>query len=308
MASLKQPNKSDWDTTISGRDSWMPGIERDPITGAPYVMSNGKKQYLSPENWGSEKPADTTGIFKARPRWNPWKGVWETPTDWGNITTMATAGLLTAGAANAAMAGPSVVTPGATTAASTAPAASTAVAGGVLPSTQIGTGMIGPIAGGTGIKSATVLGGGTAAKAVKDALKKTGKDTLKNSVGGGDDGMDFSELVKLMFLQSGMGALGSMFEKEPRQSFKGTSADPTKMLTGAQDAISGFKEPLMTRLRTPVTLPGASAPSTRYSGGPLPFEIGVSGSTPDRQANANNGDMYGRVESLLNMAKKTGQR
>lgn len=299
MASLRQPDKAYWDNLIGDRPFALPGTQRDPTTGAPYIMSKGKKQYLSPEMWGDRQPADTTGILRSDPRWNPWKGKWETPVDWGNIVTMGTAGLLTAGAANALMAGP-VAAPTGTTAAAASSGAPAAAAGGVLPSTTIGTGMIGPV-GGTGISSATALSGGAAAggNAALDALKKTGKQALGG--GGSDGGMDYSELVKLALLQGGLGALGGLLDKDQeRQSFRGTSADPVKMMTGAQDAIKEFQEPLMTRLRTPVNIPGASAPSTRYSGGPLPFEVGVEGSVPDRQTNTG-ADSRARAEKMLSM-------
>ena len=73
--------------------------------GRPYINSSGRRVYISPVAFGEKAPADTTGILRSRPQWNQRAGKWETPIDWGNLASMAVAGGLTAGVANAAMAG-----------------------------------------------------------------------------------------------------------------------------------------------------------------------------------------------------------
>lgn len=160
--------------------------------------------------------------------------------------------------------------------------------------------------GGAATTGATAAGASTATtvaqNTAKDAAKEAAKKTAQNSF----DGMDLSEIMKLALLQGGLGIAGGLLDKDQeRKSFQGTSADPVKMLTGAQDAIRDFQEPLMTRLRTPVTIPGASAPSTRFSGGPLPFDVGVSGSVPERQTSSM--EPRARAEQLLGMLN-TGRR
>lgn len=109
--------------------------------GRAFILSNGKKNYISPVAMGQAKPKDTTGMFRQAPQWNNRTGTWETPIDWTNIANAAVIGGLTAGAANAFMAAPAAASVGPTsmsglTAAESATAA--AYGGGTTASTVAG--------------------------------------------------------------------------------------------------------------------------------------------------------------------------
>ena len=113
--------------------------------------------------------------------------------------------------------------------------------------------------------------------------------------------MNISEMMKLMLLQGGLGTLGSLIgpKEQERQSFKGTGADPAAMLSGASDAIKGFQAPMMSRLKSPNTIPGASAPTQSYGG------FGVQGDVAPRtgQAIAADADPFSQAQAALNLFK-----
>src|SRR3990167_965203 len=104
MASTRL-TKAQWDLIIGPTSQ----VLRDPVTGAPYDLNaRGERIYTSPLAFGrtpaTAPPADTTGIFRSRPRWNTKKGEWETPMDWGNVWSLVAGGGLAAGG-GAAIAG-----------------------------------------------------------------------------------------------------------------------------------------------------------------------------------------------------------
>lgn len=76
-------------------------VETDPTTGKQYRIINGQKWYLPPAS-GPNDPGG--GLVHGRTQWNPQTGAYDTPIDWGKILTMVTAGIITAGVADAALA------------------------------------------------------------------------------------------------------------------------------------------------------------------------------------------------------------
>lgn len=300
MASLRQPDKAYWDAYYEGR-SLPAHIQRDPVTGAPYTLHpDGYRLYLAPEgNWvpGSRPgtlrntniPTDTTGIFRMSPRWDSRTGRWVTPIDWSNIAAIGAGTGIGAGAASAFAGGAPAV--------AGAPAATVGPTAGPITSASMAAAMPGSM-----VAAPTIAGAGGAAGTAATAAGTGSAANVLKKIGGaatGSNGMDFSEMLKLALLQGGLGTLSSLLGKdEPqRQSFRGTSADPVNMLTEAQNSIRGFKEPLMTRLRTPVTIPGTSAP---------PNAFGIRGSVPAVQANR--GDFLERARTLTDFATTIGRR
>ncbi len=105
----------------------------DPTNGKHYIIQNGKKFYTVPDGG----PSDTSGggLFHGRMQWNPDTGEYDSPIDFSKIASWVAAGLVTAGAANAAMAaaGPSAAATSGATGATTG--ATGAVAGTAGPAT-----------------------------------------------------------------------------------------------------------------------------------------------------------------------------
>lgn len=79
----------------------LEGVLQVDAQGRPFTIRNGRTNYESPVSFGAQAPADTTGMLRSAPQWNGEKGEWDTPISWGNIASLGTAGVLTAGAANA---------------------------------------------------------------------------------------------------------------------------------------------------------------------------------------------------------------
>ena len=133
--------------------------------GRPYIlMPDGRKNFISPAAFGEPVPEDRTGIFRKAPQWDQYGGEYETPFDWGNLVTLATAGGLTAGIGSAALAGGGAAAGGA--AGGTLPSATTAPLAGVLPAggTGLGAGAgLGGIGAGTGGAASTIATGAKAA-------------------------------------------------------------------------------------------------------------------------------------------------
>lgn len=137
--------------------------------GRQYLDRPGQqnRQYISPVARGEAPPADTTGVFRSRPRWNQRTGRWETPIDWTNIANMGVGAGLTAGVGNAIAAG--VPT-----------AAGAGTAGGMNQAIPPAISAIGGVGGGTGmIPPAGGAGGG---------FWRTLGNGARRAVGGGDGG------------------------------------------------------------------------------------------------------------------------
>lgn len=80
------------------------GPVQTDASGKQYRLIDGRKWYLPPMT-GLTGAADTGGgLIHGRMQWNPETGQYDTPVDWGKILTMVTAGIITAGAADAALA------------------------------------------------------------------------------------------------------------------------------------------------------------------------------------------------------------
>ncbi len=96
----------------------------------------GSKNYVSPVAMGTgERPEDTTSIFHAKPQWDAQKGEWVTPFDWGNVATLATAGVLGAGIGDLAFGGAGAAGAGGSAASTAGPtAATTSLTGGTTAS------------------------------------------------------------------------------------------------------------------------------------------------------------------------------
>lgn len=103
-------------------------VETEPTTGKQYRIINGQKWYLPP----STGPSDPGGgLIHGRTQWNPQTGAYDTPIDWGKILTMVTAGIITAGVADAALASTPALAATAPTGASASASASAPVLEGV---------------------------------------------------------------------------------------------------------------------------------------------------------------------------------
>lgn len=173
---------------------------------------------------------------------------------------------------------------GALTGGGAAAAGSGSTAAGTLPATTIGTGYIGPIAGGTGlagVETGLAAGGAAAAtgaaagagssiaNAVKDGANATnhngnGNDTPSwldriLNTSNQNQGTDWGSLLGILGSSVANGIAAGMSGQE-RQSFRGTKADPVDLLSGAQAQISGMAGPIQRRALTPATL---STPSTQ---------------------------------------------
>lgn len=155
-------------------------IEYD-YQGRPYIMSGARRVYISPVAFGGQAPEDKTGMFRSRPQWNQNTGRWETPLDFGNIMSIGTGAALGAGALSAlgAFGG----------AAGAGGGAGGAAAGGVLPSTAIGTGAVPGIAGGSGLAGAAGFGGaGVGAGTAGASAATAGASSVLPGVGIGETG------------------------------------------------------------------------------------------------------------------------
>lgn len=77
------------------------------------------------------------------------------------------------------------------------------------------------------------------------------------------------DIVKLI-AQIGGGALASAFAPpsfQPKQSFKGTAADPIALLSGGEKNLSGLISGLLAKIGAPTTLPGATVQNTGLPSG-----------------------------------------
>ena len=149
------------------------GMKTDP-SGLNYFQQPGQaKNYASPVAFGEEKPEDTTGIFRRAPQWNNRTGKWETPLDWGNILALATGGAMTAGLANAAMAGTAPTVGGG----GGGLAGASSVTSSMLPASSITTGGASSVVGGMG---GTKMGFGSI---IGSLGKKIGQDVALDAAG-----------------------------------------------------------------------------------------------------------------------------
>lgn len=150
-----------------------------------------------------------------------------------------------------------------------------AAAGGYFAAPYI-AGALGGAGGTTGAATTAATGGATAAAAPAAAA------AVPAVVGAVKAGMN--PLIAMMIMQGG-GALLDAFsgddETGERESFKGTSVDPEKMLAGASGNIAGLGKALVQKANKPVQLRGVTAQTPQgMSGGVLPFDIGLSGQDP----------------------------
>lgn len=216
-------------------------------SGKPYVMqADGKggykRNYLSPAAMGGQTPPDTTGIFRSRPEWNQYEGQYETPIDWGNILSLGTAGALGLGAADA-FGGLFGGGAAASEAAPSAAPAAAAGASGTLPATQIGTGMIGPIAGGAGTDVAGLLSAGGS----------LGANALNGLTSG--KGFSSSDLLKLLGVG---GAIGLNAAQQGGQGYPPELEEILKLQKNRMQAQSPLYDSILklTRSRLPTSARG----------------------------------------------------
>lgn len=157
----------------------LEGVLQVDEQGRPFNLRKGRINYLSPVAFDpTTAPTQGGGLLHSRPQWNGKTGQWETPINWGNVVSLGTAGVLTAGLANAVMGGGA-----AATAPSAAGATGGATSGGVLPSAAIGS-PIGTVAGSTPSIGAGGLAGLLESGTVPAGM---GSLTAAGTVAGGTD-------------------------------------------------------------------------------------------------------------------------
>lgn len=167
-----------------------PGPVQTDANGKPYRLVSGQKWYLPPMTGPTDNGG---GLIHGRTQWNPKTGQYDTPLDWGKILTMVTAGIITAGAADAILSATpalAVTAPPGASAAASAPtlegvaagaggATTVPAAGSVLPSATYGAG--GAVTSFAGV--APEVGGGSVAGLSYADLLKYGLPVAGNLVG-----------------------------------------------------------------------------------------------------------------------------
>src|SRR5574341_1065962 len=165
--------------------SALGGLQYDE-QGRPYfLLSNGRRNYVSPVAMGQDAPSDDTGLFQQRPRWNPETAEYETPFDWGNALNIGVAGLFGAGIPHAVGAFGGA---GGGGAASASPLLGEGGVGAGLPTGGMTPGLIGAgVGAGTG--AAAGLAGAAAGGGIGDLLKRVGMTAgmmgIGQALGGG---------------------------------------------------------------------------------------------------------------------------
>lgn len=146
-------------------------VQTEAGTGKLYRIIDGAKWYLPPAS-GPEDPGG--GLIHGRSQWNPQTGAYDTPLDWGKILSMVSAGIVTAGVADAilsstpalAATAPEGASASASTAASASvlPSTTTAAGSAALPtgleSSMLGTAAVPTAAGGAGLTAVEGLPAG----------------------------------------------------------------------------------------------------------------------------------------------------
>jgi hypothetical protein len=72
----------------------------EPGTGKTYIIENGKKWYIPPSG---PMPQGGGGLIHGHMQWNGETGEYDAPLDWGKLLSYVAAGIITAGAADAAL-------------------------------------------------------------------------------------------------------------------------------------------------------------------------------------------------------------
>lgn len=162
----------------AAQNAATPGPVQTDANGKQYRVISGQKWYLPPASGSSDKGG---GLIHGRTQWNPQTGQYDTPLDWGKILTMVTAGIITAGAADA------LLTSTPALAATAPPGASASASAPVLE---------GVAAGGSGATTvpaaAGTVGGYTtnAAGVVMDAA------SVPPEVGGSVGGLSYADILR----------------------------------------------------------------------------------------------------------------
>lgn len=222
--------------------------------GRKYVQYGGQKVYLSPVAFGGAAPAGG-GVFHTAPEFNTGTGGFSNGLDWGNILSLVVAGVLSAGVADAMMGVPAGT------------AAAAVSEGGGSAGAGVATGATSATGGASAASTASAGAGVEAASAA------TG-----GHVPGAFLGLSESEWAKILAMAgtSGLSAALAPSTFQPRQTFRGTSADPVASLTSVQDVLRSVLGGAIDKAGAPVSLPDAhvgSLPS--FAGGGLPMPIGV---------------------------------
>ena len=254
-----------------------------------YSERNGQKQYLSPYSFAGQDGVNSTakgtgngmlktmdtggGAFHGQPTWDQSSGTFKVSFDWGKIGSMIVGGLLTAGAVDAAFgsgaAAVAVSAPEGAVGDSTAPAADVATTAGsdILPSTAVGTGMVGGLpagstglaglsdigaaAGATDVLPSTPIGTGDVAPIAGNAGLAPGAATAAANAGtGGLAGL--GQALSGKNILGNLGAIGSAIGGAGAQAAQGRQTQADLALIANQENISGMsatEQALMARAK-----------------------------------------------------------
>lgn len=95
-------------------------------------------------------------------------------------------------------------------------------------------------------------------------------------------GLEAAVLAPLIFgAASGLGAGALAPSQQERESFRGTSVDPTRQLAGARDALVNTFNTAAGRANEPIDLSGAQVQAPRrLQGGSMPLSVGLTARPP----------------------------
>lgn len=253
MAELRYTNKPPSWAQIMQEGGYTPetllksGIRWDG-SGQPYNISNNAP--LTPAQFGYYPEQGQSSFLRHTPSWNADKQAWTQDLNWGGVGALGAGSVLTLGALDAAM--PGLFGAGTTSSGATS---------GATTGSGVGIG-----------ETAATTGLGSAAKG--GILGKVGSMAT--------GGMSFKDLAKLSLLQFGLGTAGDLMggSQQKRRPFN----DAQGSLDSARDSLKSFMPQLQARLGTPTKLKAPRMPNMSFSGGPMPFKVGIGGSSPVEEA------------------------
>jgi hypothetical protein len=168
-------------------------VQTEPSTGKHYRTVDGQKWYLPPASGNTGDPGGD--VIHGRAQWNPKTGAYDTPLDWGKILTMVTAGIITAGAADAILASTpalAATAPTGASAASSAPVLEGVAAGGGGAATTVPIGT-----------AAAELGPSTAANIAATQAAISVPSSLAPVVTAATSGVSYGDLLKYVVPTAG---------------------------------------------------------------------------------------------------------
>lgn len=129
--------KGPYYNTSDGQKDYIPPISAAQYQDDPKMLAWAKQQGVTIDYGDGSKPPVITnnsvpggGLFHQRGEWNSTEGGYDQGLDWGNILSMVVAGVMTAGAATAALGGTAAASSAVTTATATGSVDAGLAAGG----------------------------------------------------------------------------------------------------------------------------------------------------------------------------------